>query len=65
MAVDVESIELCYRASDDGWKASDFHRKCDGNIGLIFLFHSTLEKKFGGKFILVIFSCFYNWLAKF
>ena len=20
---------LCYRASDDGWKAQDFHKKCD------------------------------------
>ena len=21
--------KLCYRASDDGWKGEDFHRKCD------------------------------------
>ena len=21
--------QLCYRASDDGWGAEDFHRKCD------------------------------------
>ena len=21
--------QLCYRASDDGWRAEDFHRKCD------------------------------------
>ena len=23
------SWQLCYRASDDGWRAEDFHRKCD------------------------------------
>ena len=21
--------KLCYRATDDGWNARDFHRKCD------------------------------------
>ena len=21
--------QLCYRASDDGWRAEDFHRECD------------------------------------
>ena len=24
--------KLCYRATDDGWKASDFHKTCN-NIG--------------------------------
>ena len=24
------SWKICYRASVDGWKAEDFHRKCDG-----------------------------------
>ena len=37
-----------YRATEDGDKADDFHRLCDGNTNLIILIKTKDGKKFGG-----------------
>ena len=37
-----------YRATEDGDKADDFHRSCDGNTNVIVLIKTKDGKKFGG-----------------
>ena len=39
--------QLCYRASDDGWKAKDFHRKCD-DVGSTVTLVKCKNNIFGG-----------------
>lgn len=40
--------ELLYRASKDGWSASDFHNKCDNKGPTIVICKSNYDKVFGG-----------------
>lgn len=42
--------ELIYRASKDGWGASDFHRLCDNKGPTIVVCKSNYDKIFGGNF---------------
>ena len=39
--------QLCYRASDDGWKAEDFHEKCD-DVGPTVTLVKCKNNIFGG-----------------
>ena len=39
--------QLCYRASDDGWRAEDFHRKCD-DVGPTVTLVNCKSNIFGG-----------------
>ena len=39
--------KLCYRASDDGWGAQDFHRKCD-DVGPTVTLVKCKNNIFGG-----------------
>ena len=41
-------LELLYRGSRDGWKASDFHAKCDNKGATITVIRSTDGFIFGG-----------------
>ena len=41
-------FELIYRASRDGWDASNFHKKCDGKMRTIHLIHTETDNIFGG-----------------
>ena len=41
-------LELLYRGSRDGWKASDFHAKCDNKGATITVIRSTGGFIFGG-----------------
>ena len=43
-----EDLELLYRGSRDGWKASDFHAKCDNKGATITMIHSSDGFIFGG-----------------
>jgi hypothetical protein len=39
--------QLCYRGSDDGWRAGDFHRKCD-DVGPTVILVKCGTNVFGG-----------------
>lgn len=41
-------MELLYKASEDGWDASDFHRKCDNQGATLTVMKSSAGKVFGG-----------------
>ena len=41
-------FELIYSAKRDGWDASDFHKKCDGQGPTVTLFKSAEGHRFGG-----------------
>jgi hypothetical protein len=41
-------FELLYRASRDGWRSADFHRKCDNKGQTVALFKSARGFTFGG-----------------
>lgn len=43
-----ESWKLIYRASRDGWKAQDFHKKCDYKANTMTVIRSTNHCIFGG-----------------
>ena len=43
----INSIKI-YRATEDGDKAEDFHKQCDGNTNIIILIKTKNGKKFGG-----------------
>ena len=42
------SLQLIYKASRDGFKAVDFHRKCDGKENTISIIESGYGNIFGG-----------------
>ena len=46
--VDVSSISLAYSADQDGWKAAEFHAKCDDIGPNLVLFESCFGNIFGG-----------------
>jgi len=41
-------LELLYRASRDGWKATDFHSRCDGKGSTVTAITTTCGNVFGG-----------------
>ena len=41
-------LELLYRASRDGWRATDFHSKCDNKGATVTVIKSTGGSVFGG-----------------
>ena len=44
----IKKLYLCYRATEDGDKADDFHEKCDYIKNIIVLISTKNNKKFGG-----------------
>jgi len=44
----IASVELLYRATDDGFEASQFHSKCDDKGATLSLIWNSKNKKFGG-----------------
>ena len=44
----IKKLYLCYRASQDGDMAENFHKKCDYIKNIIILISTTQGKKFGG-----------------
>ena len=44
----VKKLYLCYRATKDGDKAENFHKKCDYIVDTIILIQTKKNKKFGG-----------------
>jgi hypothetical protein len=44
----VKKLYLCYRATKDGDKAENFHKKCDYIVDIIILIQTKKNKKFGG-----------------
>ena len=44
----IKKLYLCYRATEDGDKAEDFHKKCDYIKNIIVLIRTKSNKKFGG-----------------
>jgi hypothetical protein len=47
--VEGKELKLIYRASDDGFKSSDFHRKCDNIDNTLTFIQSEHGNAFGGK----------------
>ena len=44
-----KELILCYRASEDGWLADDFHSRCDGRSELVIIFKTT-ENRVAGAY---------------
>ena len=44
----ISNLKLIYRATDDGFAAADFHRKCDTKENTLVLVISHLNFIFGG-----------------
>ena len=44
----IKSIDLLYRASDNGFLASKFHEKCDGIVNTLTVIETEFSRKIGG-----------------
>ena len=44
----IKNFKLLFRASRDGFRASDFHSKCDGKSNTLTLVETTAGRRFGG-----------------
>ena len=44
----ISKYELLFRASKDGFRATDFHNKCDGENNTLILVKTTNGRRFGG-----------------
>jgi len=44
----IKNYELIFKASKDGYKGEDFHKKCDGKVNTLILFLTKNGRRFGG-----------------
>ena len=44
----IKNYELIFKASKDGFKGEDFHKKCDGRANTLIIFLTNNGRRFGG-----------------
>jgi hypothetical protein len=62
--IEGKDLELIYRGSDHGFKASDFHTKCDNIADTLVVIQSNHGKVFGGRTSKMWNHCDRGWMKE-